>query len=290
MGLVSGPVSALSLLLLLLCTPSPNVNAAPDGEAQHGAGLRFDKLAAVGDWYKSTSKSVVLTVQNGDVNGSNICTGNFVEINLRVNRNAYNSNVKDDNYSYGSVRVSYTKGAYRPCTDQEVSTSSYGIYSTDTTCCSDAVTLSGEESIAKAGSWQFDLSKQDLITSALNINIPLQENASTTTSNSGGGGGGAGEPATGTAVVTLNVDCVDVISRHSTTTADSCTRGECVSSSGQQNKYWCTKKLNDAKVTGTVRVRGQGLNQPKIDLAKLPAGYTVAARADFGVETGKAGG
>ncbi|KAG5184228.1 hypothetical protein JKP88DRAFT_255553 [Tribonema minus] len=268
MGLLLETVS-----LLLLSTSSFSLKADSNSEVQHdGAALRFNQLATMGDWYKTTSKGVRLILEKGDVNGSSQCSGKFVEMSLHITRDTYDSNMSDETGSYSSVYFDYSKGSWRDCTDSEVTTSSYF---TSINCCSDRDSLSGSADIPEVGTFKLGLGKQQLITSTTSVKIPLFAGSSTS----------SGETPAATAVVKFNIDCDNLINRHVTLAGDACTRGECYSTTGQQDNYWCTTKLGDATVTGTVEL--QGFSQPKLDLAKLPSGYTMVARADLFIDNGK---
>ncbi|KAG5186853.1 hypothetical protein JKP88DRAFT_348056 [Tribonema minus] len=280
----------IGALSLLLCTSSSNavphaeLKVADEVHSRSGSDVHFKKLAAKGDRYTVKDKTVHMSIEKGDVNGSNICSGNFVAMSVRLERFSYDSSEPDNSFSGSSVRVSFDKGTYRDCTDAELSTTSLS-YSSSNPCCSNTTSLYGYENIdSGVGTFKLGLTSQNLITAKATVTVPLYDSSSSSTSSSG-----TSPPPVkaATAKVTLKIDCTDSLNYQVTLTGDRCVRGDCVSSSAEQNDYWCTTKLDGAALTGTIGVQGKGLNQPKIDLANLPAGYTLVARTDFYTEDGK---
>ncbi|KAG5175914.1 hypothetical protein JKP88DRAFT_283151 [Tribonema minus] len=245
-------------------------------EVQPGAGARFNKLAAKGDWYEDSYKEVHVSFEKGDVNGSNICSGRFASMYLGLHRSSSDSSV-DGKSSDSYVHVRYHKGTWRDCTPDETSTSSS--YSASGSCCRDRVTLSGYATLPEAPPGTFKLGlKGKLITAKVDVAVPLDQSSSSSSDSNGAS-------LTATAVVKLQMDCVNVINRYTTQAGDSCVRGDCVSFTGEDDKYWCTTKADDATLTGTIELKGD--IALTVDLAKLPAGYTMSARADFEADNGK---
>ncbi|KAG5175916.1 hypothetical protein JKP88DRAFT_336884 [Tribonema minus] len=272
------------LLSLLMCTMSSSSAAEPTGnggsEVQPGAGDRFNKLAAKGDWYKDSNKTVRMSIEKGDVNGSNICSGKFASMNIRLTR--YSSDRSDsDKCSESSVSISYRRGMWRDCEPDETSTSTYGggYYGFDKSCCSDTLHLTGYTSVPEVGIFRLGL-KDKLITAVANIEVPLDQTSSSSSGDNTGG-------TIVTAKVSLQMDCVNVINRHNIFAGDFCLRGDCVSSTGEQDINWCATAANtdDAVLTGTIELTGDV--KLKVDLAAPPTGYTVSARADFEADKGK---
>ncbi|KAG5189778.1 hypothetical protein JKP88DRAFT_301292 [Tribonema minus] len=177
--------------------------------------------------------------------------------------------------------VTYNKGAWRDCIGDELTTNSLAYYNSNP-CCSDSVSLEGFGNIdPEVGSFTLGLKKQ-LITATANVKVPVYEVSSSSTSNSGDP-----QMPVATAVLALKLGCVNVINRHVALAGKSCTRGDCVTVKGDQSAYWCTSKAGDAALTGTMELRDHTKPKWKVDIAKLPAGYTLVARADLHTDTSK---
>ncbi|KAG5188836.1 hypothetical protein JKP88DRAFT_287164 [Tribonema minus] len=225
-----------------------------------------------------------VSIEKGDVNGSNICSGKFVAMSIQLDLFSYKSNVPDDDFSFNAIYVNYKKGKYRNCKPDELTSTSSAVSSSNS-CCSDSTSLYGsvEDISSEVGTFTLGLKKDsELITAFAKVRVPLYDSSSTSSSHDEAPPALAATGSSSMALVTLKMDCTNVLNRHVTKAGDLCTRGECIHSSGQEDKYWCTTKWDDAALSGTFEVAVKfdpSRGQSKINLAKLPPGYTLRARA-----------
>eukprot|EP00611_Tribonema_gayanum_P027014 TRINITY_DN6567_c0_g1_i2.p2 TRINITY_DN6567_c0_g1~~TRINITY_DN6567_c0_g1_i2.p2 ORF type:complete len:313 (-),score=97.40 TRINITY_DN6567_c0_g1_i2:606-1436(-) len=260
LGLMMAPAAAAALA-------STAEKVADPGFASH-----LGSLAEPGDKYKDVTKYLSVSIEKGNVNGSHSCTGQYTAINLFAVRDTVTG---ADSSNFGYIEFAYRLAKRRECTADELENFSSSSDSPPE-CCEDSTDLGGIVFFPLAGSVFKVTPTQDgnLPLAQLSFTLTLQGTKTTK-------GKEVALPDS-KVVVDVALQCQKRIDETVTYTGERCIGSKCVSSEGSRTHDYCTDRIKEGVLTGTVDIKY--LKQPPLNLADLPVGYSVLGRADIFVD------